>query len=127
MDGPDFLYSSNVVKLHTVRMLLSRRRSGAQATQRRIAVTDVATAFLQADKYEDGQVKYCKYKDPLDGKVRYYRQTGCIYGEVSAPMRWQETLAPWIESLGFIQGANEPCAFYIPGPVTHRTAQCMPQ
>ena len=37
----------------------------------------MATAFLQADKYEDGQVKYCKYKDPLDGKVRYYRQTGC--------------------------------------------------
>ena len=37
VDGPDFLYSSNVVKLHTVRMLLSRRRSGAQATQRRIA------------------------------------------------------------------------------------------
>ena len=26
----------------------------------------------------------------------------------------QETLAPWIESLGFIQGANEPCAFLHP-------------
>ena len=111
-DGPDFNYSSNVVKLHTVRMALAQRRMGNGKTRRRIAVKDISTAFLQSHSYPDGKVKYCKYRDPIDGKVVYFRQTGPIYGEAAAPMLWEETVAPWIESLGFERGENERSVFY---------------
>lgn len=114
-DGPDFDYSSNVIKLHSVRLALSRRRPGASSTMRRIAVRDISTAFLQSHSYPDGKVKYCKYRDPIDGEVRYYRQTGPIYGEAAAPMLWEQTVAPWIESIGFERGDNEPSVFYHSG------------
>ena len=35
-------------------------------------------------------------------------------GEASAPIRWENTVAPWFEEQGFIRGDNEPCAFYHP-------------
>ena len=47
-DGPDFDYSSNVIKLHSVRLALSRRRPGAISTMRRIAVRGISTAFWQS-------------------------------------------------------------------------------
>ena len=28
----------------------------------------------------------------------YYRQSGPIYGEVSAPKRWEDTIAPWVSN-----------------------------
>lgn len=113
-DGPDFNYSSNVVKLASVRMALSRRRPGSKLDRRRIAVKDISTAFLQSHSYADGKVKYCKYRDPVDRKIYYYRQSGPIYGEAAAPMLWEETVAPWIESLGFVRGKNEKSVFYHP-------------
>ena len=41
-----------------------------------------------------------------------YRQLAPIYGENSAPIRWEKTLFPFIKSLGFDKGDNEPCVFY---------------
>ena len=35
-----------------------------------------------------------------------------MYGQRSAPRRWEDTLAPWLESKGFVRGANEPSVFY---------------
>ena len=107
-DGPEFIYYSNVVKLHTVRTALCRRRTRSRIT----AIKDVSTAFLQSDGYPDGQVKYISFKHPVTGKWHYYAQYGPIYGEASAPARWEQTIAPWIMSLGFTRGDNEPSVFH---------------
>lgn len=107
-DGPGFVYYAHVAKLVSVRMLLSRPGRG----NRRIAIKDVRTAFLQSDKFPDDVVKYITFKDPVTKKREYYRQTGPIYGEAGAPVRWENTIAPWLVEEGFTRGANEPAVFY---------------
>ena len=57
---------------------------------------------------------YIKFKDPVTKVVAYYRQTCPIYGEVGAPARWENTIAPWLESEGYVRGCNESIAFYNP-------------
>ena len=106
-DGPDFNYHANVVKFVTVRLILARRRTGCI-----IAIIDVSTAFLQSHPYPAGKVKYISFKHPLTGKWVYFRQSGPIYGEASAPVRWEDTIAPWLEDQGFTRGSNEPCLFH---------------
>ena len=52
----------------------------------------------------------------------FYRQLAPIYGENSAPKRWEDTLFEWLEDkdpeetekLGFVRGENEPCVLYHP-------------
>lgn len=108
-DGPDFQYSSSVISLTTVRMVLSKSNLTGKT---RVSLRDISTAFLQSHKYEKGQWKYCKWRDDLTGELHYYRQLAPIYGEKSAPKRWQETLFPFMESLGFDPGCNEKSLFY---------------
>lgn len=79
---------------------------------RRIALKDVSTAFLQSNKYPDGTTKYVSFKDPLTKQWKYYRQSGPLYGEKSATRRWEDTIAPWYEDIGYDRGDNEPCAFH---------------
>ena len=107
-DGPDFNYYAHVAKFNSIRMSTFRPNRGT----RRIAVKDVSTAFLQADKYPDGTVKYMTLKDPLTKQWRLFKQDGPVYGEKSAQIRWENTIAPWYESVGFERGKNEPSAFY---------------
>ena len=56
-DGPDFNYYSHVAKMASVRTLLMRRRR----RNRRIAIKDIATAFLQSHKYPPGAPRKCIY------------------------------------------------------------------
>mgnify|MGYP001278094828 FL=1 len=86
---------------------------------------------MQSNKYgPDEPAKYLVFKNPLTGEKEYYRQLGPIYGENSAPVRWLNTIVPWLtgeernekgevdmESDGhvFEQGDNEPCVFYHAG------------
>ena len=58
--------------------------------------------------------KYVSFKNPLTGMKEYFKQSGPIYGEASAPARWERTFAPWLESIGFKRGKNEPAVFYHP-------------
>ena len=44
----------------------------------------------------------------------YFRQSGPIYGEASAAVRWENTIGPWFEEQGFTRGENERCIFYHP-------------
>ena len=46
-------------------------------------------------------VKYLKMKNPFAGKWEYWIQMGPIYGEASAPVRWESTIAPWLVEQGF--------------------------
>ena len=109
-DGSDFNYYSNVVKFNAIRLALAKRRSQGEE----MAIKDISVAFLQSDPYPDGKVKYISFKHPVTYKWLYYRQTGPIYGEASAPVRWENTVAPWIEEQGFIRGENERCVFHHP-------------
>ena len=79
-----------------------------------IAQCDVATAYLQADKFAPHEPEhFLKVKDPVTGAVRYFWQRGNLYGSSSAGVRWERTLNAWLTSkdAGFEQGKNEPCAF----------------
>ena len=107
-DGPNFNYYAHVAKFTSIRMSTFRMHR----CDRRIALKDVSTAFLQSNKYPDGTVKYVSFKDPLTKTWKYYRQSGPLYGEKSATRRWEDTIAPWYESIGYVRGDNEPCAFY---------------
>lgn len=107
-DGPGFIYYAHVAKLRTVRMLLSRPNRG----NRRIAVKDVRTAFLQSNKFPADIIKYISFKDPVTKVIEYFRQTGPIYGEAGAPVRWEQTIAPWLQTEGYLRGDNEPTVFY---------------
>ena len=111
LDGPDFDYSSNVVGITAVRMMMLGHRPKGHAT----AQKDVSCAFLQSHPFpEDAPPRYVRLKDPVRGDVRYFRQLGPIYGSNSAPKHWEETLHPWLVSIGFVQGKNEPCVFRHP-------------
>ena len=109
LDGPDFIYSSNVVGLSSVRRILLTKCPSRHA----IAQVDISTAFLQSDMFPPGSpARYLRLFDPVAGKVRFFRQWGVLYGSCSAPRRWQETLHPWIETQDFVAGKNEQCIFY---------------
>ena len=43
-----------------------------------------------------------------------FRLTTPMCGQCSAPRRWEDTLAPWLESQCFIRGKNEPSVFHRP-------------
>ena len=108
LDGADFDYSSDVVGLTAIRMLMLAPRSRDEA----IALRDISTAFLQSDMFApEDPPRYLRLKDPVTGAVRYFRQLGVVYGSASAPVRWMHTLHPWLVSIGFKQGKNEPCVF----------------
>jgi hypothetical protein len=107
-DGDGFNYYSSVVKLSAVRIALTRRRTRSRVT----GIKDVSTAFLQAHGFPKGTVKFIVFKNPVTGDWEYYRQSGPIYGEASAPVRWEQTIAPWLEEQGFTRGENERCVFY---------------
>ena len=110
-DGPGFNYYSSVAKLFSARVTIFRpHRRG-----RSICVIDVATAYLQAHQFE-GFIKYIVFKNPITGVREYYRQHGPIYGEKSSAVRWENTIAPWLEEpeQGFIRGENERCIFWHP-------------
>ena len=107
-DGPNFNYRAHVAKFNSIRMSTFRQNRG----NRKIALKDVSTACLQSNKYPDGTVKYVSFKDPLTNTWKRYRQTGPLYGERSATKRWEDTIAPWYEDIGYVRGDNEPCAFH---------------
>jgi hypothetical protein len=109
-DGPGFNYYSHVAKMDSIRTLVLR----PNRRDRVLGLKDVSTAFLQSNKYQ-GFVKHMAVKNPINGMWEYYEQSGPIYGEASAPVRWENTLIPWLEEQGFIRGDNEKCVLHHPG------------
>ena len=119
-DGPDFSYYAHMAEIATFRQLVLRpspRHTGSKRRRhRKRGAVDINVAFLQSNRYPPGDPpRYIKFKDPVTGGLLYYRQLGPIYGEAGAPIRWENTLVPWLESIGFERGCNEPCVFH------HRT------
>ena len=52
-----------------------------------------------------------RLKDPITGETVFFRQHGPLYGEKSAPVLWEETLAPFLESIGLKRGSNDKCIY----------------
>ena len=107
-DGPDFVYYSHVAKLYTIRISLFRPNRGT----RRAAIRDVKTAFLQSDSYPDAIQKHVTFFDPVLQEWELFRQRGPLYGENSAPVRWENTFAPSIQAIDFVRGENDKSIFY---------------
>ena len=107
-DPDGFNYYAQVVSLESVRALIATHNHNHS-----ILCADVATAFLQSDRFPEGMVKYVKIPNPLNGnKPIYFSQHSSLYGEKSAPKFWLETVVPWIVSQGFLRGKNDPCVFF---------------
>jgi len=105
-DGPDFTYTAHVCALRTIRMILSRNQS-----DKVLATIDISTAFLQANKFKDGKVKYTYWKDLFTGRIRCFEADGPQYGECSAPIYWLDTLHEFMISEGYVRCENEPSAY----------------
>ena len=89
-------------------MIFRKDRKG-----RSLASIDIKTAFLQSKPYgAHERARYIKVKHPLSGEWLYYRLLTPMYGQRSAPRRWEDTLAPWLEAQGFTRGCNDASIFY---------------
>lgn len=107
-DGPGFVYYTHLAKLHTFRMSFFRPNRGT----RKVAIQDVKTAFLQSDKFPPDIVKYVQMYNPVARVNEVFRQSAPLYGENSAPVRWEDTFAPYLETEGYSRGENERAVFY---------------
>ena len=116
LDGEDFKYNSDVAGLAAIRNIvfdLIRRNSYGMLGDVTLSSIDIVYAYLQSDLFPASfPPRYLKVKDPVTGTHRFFRQYGVLYSSRSSAVRWQHTLHPWLVSKGFVQGANEPCAFY---------------
>jgi len=116
VDGADFLYSSSVARMSTVRGMLLQPRRGEKV----FATIDISQAFLQSIEFTEEEQRYVKVFDPVTGKMRYFLQLRPLYGEPSAPVRWESTLASFLTApeseggLGFVRGSNDRSVYYHP-------------
>ena len=110
-DGLGFDYSSNTASFPSVRLITLQPNRG----KRRMALQDISTAFLQSNQYAPGKYKYIRFTSPLGGSVEYFRQSGPIYGEASAPARWEDTIVPWLLEQGFTRNAGDKAVFHHAG------------
>ena len=77
-----------------------------------ISSIDVSVAFLQANPYEDDDIKrYVSFKPYDSSETLYYNLRGVLYGQRSGGRLWYDTLAEWLESEGYKRQDNEPCLF----------------
>ena len=113
LDGEDFCYASDVAGLPAVCNLVFDLIAPGEDSV--ISSCDIAQAYLQSDMFpETDSLRFLKVRDPVTKLLRYFRQRGVLYRSQSSAVRWQRTLHPFLESIGFVQGKNEPCAFYHP-------------
>ncbi len=106
----DFSNRSYVATFNALRALVFRH----DRAHRRMGAVDISTAFLQSDRYEpDEPTRFIKLEDPeKPGHWLYFRLLGPMYGQRSAPVRWETTLAPWLQSQGFQRGCNERSVYH---------------
>ena len=107
-DPSGFNYFSETVSWTSIRTAFAHFISEEQV----IGIADVATAFLRAHKFKEGDPKkYVRLKNPITGEIQYFRQMGPLYGERSAPIKWQDTISEWLEANGFERGKNDTCIY----------------
>jgi len=114
-DGAGFDYGINTSELQSLRLtVLSHDRK-----DRDLSSADADTAFLQIYRYgERGEKipfdKFIWILNPWTGEKELYEQLGPIYGESSAPRRWQDTLHIFLKADGWVPVYNSPSDWYHP-------------
>jgi len=107
-DPSGFNYFSETVSWTSIRTAFAHFISDEEV----IGIADVATAFLQAHKFKAGDPKkYVRLRNPITGEVQFFKQMGPLYGERSAPIKWQDTISEWLEANGFVRGKNDTCIY----------------
>jgi len=100
---------SPVVATATIRTLIFRRN---QRPGEILSSFDFDLAFLQSDAFapteREKHVSFCPHPGYPE---EIYKLTGPLYGSDDAPMRFFNTVAPWLISIGFTQAKNDPCLF----------------
>ena len=105
----DFSNYAHVASLVAFRALIFRH----DRRHRTLGAIDITTAFLQSDKYGAHEARrYISLKNPRTGTLEFFLLNTPMYGQRSAPIRWENTLAPWLETQGLVRGKNESCAYY---------------
>ena len=116
LDGEDFKYNSDVAGLTAIHKVVFdpiQRNGDGTLEDVTLSSIDIAYGYLQSDLFPAScPPRYLKVKDPVTGTYRFFRQYGVPFGSRPSAVRWQQTLHPWLVLKGFVQGANEPCAFY---------------
>ena len=112
IDGPDFNYFSRVADLASIRMLFFRPDRRA----RDVITIDISFAFLQSVRFPPTDPpRYLRFMNPVSRGRLLFKQLGPTCGAGSSPARWyDDTLCPFLLSIGFEQDPNEPCAFTHP-------------
>ena len=122
-DGKDYVFFSHVASLASLRMTIMQpgryaiQHGQTDADRIELSSIDVANAFCQSNKFDDGVKRFLKVHSPIDGVWRYYRQMKPLYGAKSAPKRWNDTFVQFITTPiaeggpGFVRGKNEPSIF----------------
>ena len=105
---------SPVVATSALRALIFRR-DRVHGQHEILSQFNFDVAFLQADQFgEDERVKHVTYR-PHPGYPDEIYELTCplyMYGSDDAPMRFFNTVAPWLIVMGLItQGKNDPCMF----------------
>jgi hypothetical protein len=102
---------SPVVATAGLRALIFRRDK--QAGRREIlSQFDFDVAFLQANGFASHEpTRHVSYKPHPGYQEQIYELMGPLYGSDDAPMRFFNTVAPWLIEMGFTQAQNDPCMF----------------
>ena len=56
-------------------------------------------------------MRHVSYRPHPGYPEKIYELTGPLYGFDDAPMRFFNTVAPWLIEMGFTQAKNDPCMF----------------
>jgi len=100
--------SSPVADISSIRTLLYKAGDPNDV----ISSIDVSVAYLQANPYDENDIKkYVSYKPHDSSETFYYHLRGVLYGMRSGGRLWYDTLAEWLESQGYHRQDNEPCLF----------------
>ena len=102
---------SPVVATAGLRALIFRRDKQAGVPEI-LSQFDFDVAFLQANGFAVTEpTRHVSYRPHPGYPDRIYELTGPLYGSDDAPMRFFNTVAPWLIEMGFTQGKNDPCMF----------------
>jgi len=102
---------SPVVATAGLRAMIFRRNKQAGIPEI-LSQFDFDVAFLQANGFAVTEpTRHVSYRPHPGYPDRIYELTGPLYGSDDAPMRFFNTVAPWLIEMGFTQGKNDPCMF----------------
>jgi len=102
---------SPVVATAGLRAMIFRRNKQAGVPEI-LSQFDFDVAFLQANGFAVTEpTRHVSYRPHPGYPDRIYELTGPLYGSDDAPMRFFNTVAPWLIEMGFTQGKNDPCMF----------------